>query len=126
MVIEDSTDADALRLAEEQLVVEKVDRTSTVRVSTRTVREDVEVAEHLRSVRAEITRIPIDRYVDAVPEIENRDGVMIIPVVEEVLVKRLVLREEVHIRQVAENQLHSETISLRSQIPVADRIKSTD
>lgn len=111
-----------LTLANEELVVETVDHRSTVRVSTRTVREDVAVEENLRSVQADIQRVPIGRYIDTVPAVEQRDGVTIIPVVEEVLVKRLLLREEIHVRQVEEDRVHRETVELRRQEPVAERL----
>ncbi len=109
-------------LAEERLVVDKVDHASTLRVSTRTVEHDVAVDEMLRSVRAEVTRVPIDRYVDSIPEIEERDGMMIIPVVEEVLVKRLVLKEELHVKMVSETTPHRETVKLRTQTPTVERL----
>ena len=119
---EHETHRDVLPLAEERLKVDKTVTTSTVRVSTRTVSQDVAVDEMLTSVRADVTRVPVDRVIETVPEIEERDGVTIIPVFEEVLVRQLVLKEELHVRMVSEPKPFSETVTLRSQEPVVERL----
>lgn len=117
-----SGDEAVLPIVEERLVVGKRERESIVRVSTRTRAEDVEVDETLVSLRADVRRVPVERFVDAVPEIEERDGVTVIPVVEEVLVKRLLLREELHVTQRRDEHRHRETVTLRTQDPVVERI----
>ena len=121
-----STPHKNVELAEEHLVVDKVDHTSTIRVSTRTVEHDVEVDEMLRSVLAEVERIPIGRYIDSIPEIEERDGLMVVPIVEEVLVKRLVLKAELHVKMVAKTTPHRETVTLRTQTPTVERLDGSD
>ena len=92
-----------------------------VRVRTVTREEEVEVAETLRSSLVEVERVPRDIYVDEVPEPREEDGVTIIPVIEEVLVRRLILREEVHLRRVEEEREVRETVTLRTQDPVIER-----
>ena len=87
-------------LVEETARVDKVVReTGRVLVST-------DITEQLQRVEAdlvhetfEVERIPRNEQVSAVPPVRQEDGVLIYPVVEEVLVveKRLVLREEVHL-----------------------------
>jgi Domain of unknown function (DUF2382) len=49
----------------------------------------------------EVTRVPVGREVDKAPSVRTVDGVVIVPVLEQVLVveKRLVLKEELHIRR---------------------------
>ena len=66
-------------------------------VSERT--ETVEVS--LFEERTEIERVAVNRTVDAPPVVRYEGDTMIVPVMEEVLVteKRLVLREELHIRK---------------------------
>ena len=113
---------ETVELAEEHVVVEKVDYVSTIRVSTKTAEHDVEVDEMLRSVHAEVTRVPVGRYIDSIPEIEERDGFLIVPVVEEVLVKRLVLKEVLHVRMVSATKPYQETVTLRTQTPTVERI----
>ena len=113
-----------LPVVEERLVVGKTARDSIVRVSTRTRSEDVDVDETLVSLKADVKRVSVERFVDEVPAIEERDGVTVIPVVEEVLVKRLLLREELHVTQVREERHHRETVTLRTQDPVVERLPS--
>ena len=113
--------AEAIRLAKEELVVEKRDVSSTVHISTRTVSEDVTVDEMLQQTSAEVVRVPIDRHVDEAPQIEQRGDTMVIPVFEEVLVKRILLREELHVKVVATQTPHRETVSLRRQEPIVER-----
>ena len=109
-------------VAEERAHVDVRDRVvGRVRVRTVTREEDVEVAETLRSSRVEVERVPRDVYVDEVPELREEDGVTIVPVIEEVLVRRLVLREEIHIRRVEEEREVRETVTLRTQDPVIER-----
>ena len=117
----EAIEREALPLAEERLVVDKAAHDRRVRVSTRTVEQEVAVDEMLTSVRAEVTRVPVDRVVESVPEIEERDGVTVIPVFEEVLVRQLVLKEELHVRTVTEPKPFKETVTLRSQEPVVER-----
>ena len=111
-----------LPIAEERARIETRDRiVGRVRVRTETREQDVEVAETLRSSHVEVERVPVDRFVDEVPEVREQDGVTIVPVMEEVLVRRLVLREELHVRRVEEEREHRETVTLRTQEPVVER-----
>lgn len=113
---------EVIPIAEERARIETRDRiVGRVRVRTETREEDVEVSETLRSSRVEVERVPVDRFVDEVPEVREEDGVTIVPVMEEVLVRRLVLREELHVRRVEEEREHRETVTLRTQEPVVDR-----
>ena len=107
---------------EERARIERRDRVvGRVRVTTRTREEDVELAETLRSSRVEVTRVPVEAFVDEVPEVREEDGVTIVPVMEEVLVRRLLVREEVHIRRVEEEREVRETVTLRTQEPEIER-----
>ena len=64
-----------------------------------------------------MTRVPIDREVDAVPSIRTEGDVTIIPVVEERIVVRcqLVLREEVHVRNLRAVSTVRVPVELRRQ-----------
>lgn len=116
----------SIPIVEERLNVDKLVRSNSFRVSARTHAANVDVDEVLRSVRADVERVPIDRFVDDVPQIEERDGVTVIPVIEEVLVRRLLLREELHVRQVVEERRHTETVTLRYQDPAVERIEDEE
>jgi stress response protein YsnF len=60
-----------------------------------------------------------------VPLVREEGEVTIIPIVEEVLVieKRLILKEEVHIRRVRVPDVHREVVTLRTQDVVVERTK---
>ena len=69
---------------------------------TKTVNEHTETVDvSLMEERTEIERVPVNRTVDTAPMVRHEGDAMIVPVMEEVLVteKRLVLREELHIRK---------------------------
>ena len=111
-----------LPVVEERASIAVRDRVvGRVRVSTQTREEDVELAETLRSSRVEVERVPVDTFVDEAPEIREEDGVTIVPVMEEVIVRRLMLREEIHIRRIEEEREVRETVTLRTQDAVVER-----
>jgi len=119
-------------------VVEEVASLSkrTVVTGTTTVDKHVHVHEQvisdtLRREGASVERIakgtPVDR--DHPPQTRIEDGVTIIPVFEEVLVveKRLVLKEELHIRPFVEDVPFQQTVSLRREdIVLTHRDAATD
>ncbi len=92
---------EALPIVEEHLKVDKR-RVETGRVRLRTVVDErlERVAEDLEREDVSIERVAVDQQVTQRPEIREENGVLIVPVCEEVLVieKRLVVKEELHIR----------------------------
>ncbi len=101
---------------EERLSVDKetvVD--GAVTVSTRTEVLD-EIAEaQLERQTVEVTRIAMNIEVAHAPDVRKEGDVMIVPVLEERLVKRLFLVEEVHIRQHITSEPVNVPVSLRKQ-----------
>lgn len=99
----------------------------TVRVRTVTSQHDRLVEEQLVHERVEIVRVPIGRVVDTVPDVRQDGDVTILPVVEEEIVvqKRLILKEEVHLRRVSVAEVHRETVILREQEAVIARIPAS-
>ena len=119
--------AAAIPVLEETLRVDKTG-SETDRVFIRTsVLERTEYTDlELHSGEATIARVPVDRVVDAPPAIRQEGDTIIVPVVEEIMVveKRLLLKEEIHIRrqQVVQHirqpvRLRSEEVSLERQPP---------
>jgi stress response protein YsnF len=107
----------------EEIVVQKRPRTTAVRVHTTTRERDETVEEVLTREAVEVERVVVDRFVDG-PEVVRTEGdVTIVPLHEEVLVveKRLVVREEVHIRTRAEPREVREHVRLRSQEAEVER-----
>jgi len=98
--------------------------TSRVRVRTETDVIQTVATGDLDGETIEITRVPVDAFIDAAPEIRVEGDLTILPVVEEVLVveKRLVLVEEVHIRRVPTRQAVEIPQTLRRQRAVVERI----
>ena len=97
----------------------------TGRVRVQTVTDTIEELAHADVQResVEVTRVPIDRMVETAPEIRTEGDVTILPVVEEVLMveKRLVLKEELHIRRRVETETVEVPVTLRKQRAVVER-----
>lgn len=84
----------------------------------KTVHERTElVDEPLLADEVEIERVAVNRIVDEAVPIRHEGDTMIIPLLEEVLVveKRLVLREEVHVRKLRKEVHDPQEIRLREE-----------
>jgi uncharacterized protein (TIGR02271 family) len=109
---------DALSIVEEELRVEKR-QVATGRVTVRTttdVSEEMARAT-LQGETVEVTRVPVNQEIDAAPSIRTEGELTIIPVVEEVVVieKRLVLKEEIHLRRTVSREDVAVPVKLRKQ-----------
>ncbi len=117
----DSTDI--LELAAERAVIgrRRVDwHRIVVRTETDTVEHTVEVP--LTRAEVQVTRVPMDRVVDSVPPVRTEGCVTILPVVEERLVRQLVLVEEIHLHRREVTEVARESIPLRRQRAVVEQI----
>ena len=117
-------DHDVLPIVEETATLSKRDVvTGRVKVHTRTGTQEELVSAALERTDVSVTRVPVDREIEEAPPIRTQGDVTIIPVVEEILVveKRLVLREEIHIRQTATTETVEVPVSLRKQEAVIDQ-----
>ncbi len=117
-----------LPLHEERVSVSKRVRKTLVRATRTTTQRTVAVDEGLAVEQVVVTRVPVGRVVDAIPPIREEDGVTIVPVVEEelVLVRRLVLTEEVRFERVRSTERHVETVVLRRQDVTVTRTVVTE
>lgn len=108
---------------EELSVAKRVVETARVQVSRVTHSHQQMVDELLQHEKVEVERVPIDRPIEAMPSIRQEGEVTIIPVVEEVLKveRRLVLKEEVHIRRTKQTERHQELVTLRRQEALVSR-----
>lgn len=97
--------------------------TGRVRVQTFTDTVEEIARADVQRETVEVTRVSIDRMVETAPEIRTEGDVTILPVVEEVLVveKRLVLKEELHIRRRVETETVEVPVTLRKQRAVVER-----
>ena len=114
-------------IAETARIDKRVVETGRVRVSTRTETTDQVMRETLRSDMVGVTRVAINRTLaegETPPVVREENGVTIIPVLEEILVveKRLVLKEEVHVRQTTAGEDVEMPVTLRRQHAVIERV----
>lgn len=111
---------------EDVLVTRRRTPGDTVRVAIVTREDQRPVDEELSHERVEIERVAVGRVVESVPPIRRDGDLTIIPVVEEVEVvvieRRLVLREEIHMRRIRVTERHRETVTLRRQEAEISRI----
>ena len=98
----------------------------TGRVKVHTVVETSEqmVREALSSQNVKVTRVPVDQPVEPAAGSRLPDEITIVPVLEEILVveKRLILREELHIKQEVSHETVEVPVSLRKQRAVVERV----
>jgi len=117
-------DPDVLPIVEETVTVGRRSvQSGRVRVSTVTERVDAIVETLLATSSVEVTRVPVGREIDTVPEIRTEGEVTVIPVVEEVpvVVRRLVLREEIHIKRHRSETSVEVPVQLRKQRAIVTR-----
>jgi uncharacterized protein (TIGR02271 family) len=117
---------EVIALAREELRVTRqvVDRGGVrVRVSVNERDEAVDVL--LREQDVQVERIPIGRVIEHPPETRQEGNTLVIPVVEEILVveRRLILREEIHIRRTERQRPARETARLRSEAAEVELIQ---
>lgn len=81
------------------------------------------VQASLQTETVEVTHVPVDREIGEAPQVRTENGVTIIPVVEEVLVveKRLILKEEIHIRHLIQTENVEIPVEVRKQRPEVER-----
>lgn len=103
-----------LRVSKERVETGRVTVTSTVES------QNVAILEQLVSTSISIERVPIDRLVDVAPDTRTEGNRMIVPVTEEVVVKRIRVIEEVHlIREDATSTFDQQVALRRMNVSVA-------
>ncbi len=100
----------------------------TVRVRTAVHTHEELVEEDVHHEHVSVSRVAIGRVVETVPDIRQEGDVMIIPVVEEEIVvqRRLILKEEIHVHRQKVAELYRETVVLRRENAVIERVPSVD
>lgn len=118
---------DTVRLLEEKATVGVRDVvTGRVRVSTHVESFDEAATADLTTDTVEVTRVPVGEPVGAtLPQMRTEGDVTIIPVFEEVLVveKRLMLKEELHIRKRTTVEAVTVPVTLRRQVAEVERVE---
>lgn len=103
--------------AEELEITKEQVTTGSVRVSKQVTERTETVAEPTVHEEVEIERVPVDRFVDAPPEVRVEGDITIIPVVEEVLVveKRIRVKEEIRVTRKRKEVKDRQQVNLRSE-----------
>lgn len=113
-----TTDHGRIERVEETAQIE-VERRETGGVRVRVLTDEAAESEalDLTDERVEVTRHPVGREIDRMPQIAEDGDVTVIPVVEEraVVVTRLYLVEEIHIRRTRTTRRVEVPVSLRRQ-----------
>ena len=114
----DVAPATRIELAEERIHVEKrLVESGRARVRVTVEEHDETIEALLMRQDLVIERVPIGTRIDAVPAVRREGDTVVIPVVEEIAVveKRLVLKEELHIRIDVTRQPETQTVRLRRE-----------
>lgn len=115
-------------LVEELEVQKRLVETGKVRITKVVHERETLVDEPLFQDTVAITRVPMQRVVDGPVPVREENGTTIISLVEEVLVveKRLMLREEIHIRTQRLETHQPQRITLRSEEVHVERVPRRD
>jgi uncharacterized protein (TIGR02271 family) len=116
-------------LVEEEMRLDKREVT-TGRVRIRTEVEEVQETARiaLDDQEVEVERVPVGRPVETAPAIRTEGDTTIIPILEEVVVveKRLVLKEELHVRRRHRTETVEVPITLRKQRATVERVAADE
>ena len=123
----DQSDRVRIPLAAERLRVgTRTRRTGVVRVRTLVERRVAVVDPPLRRQDVHIARRRIDRFVDVPPEVRREGDTLIVPVVEEIVVTRLKVVEEVRITMRRSIERRPQRVPLRRTRAIIDRFASNE
>lgn len=113
----------------EELTVDtvKVAR-SRVRVNKRVETREEVVDRPVVHEEVFVEHVPVNRIVDEPPGTREEDGVLIIPLIEEILVieKRLLVREEIRVSRRRTTTSTKQTITLRREVADIEREELND
>jgi len=116
-------DETVIPVIEEQVRVDKREKvTGRVQVRTELLTRTEHVETELLHQEVKMVRVPVNRPVEAVPEVRTEGDVTIFPVVEEVVIKQLFLKEEVHVFRERRTERHAEDVTLYRADVVSERL----
>jgi uncharacterized protein (TIGR02271 family) len=124
-VEETAVEETVVPVIEEELVTgTRAVKSGSVRVRKEVEHLQKEVEMPLTRDVTKVSRIPINREIESIPEPREEGDTLIIPVVEEEIVvrKRLVLKEEIHIRRSRVKERVTKTVTLDREHAVVERL----
>ena len=104
-------------VVEERLAIDKRSvETGRVRIRTVVTEKLARVNEELERDDVIIERVPVNEEVTEAPPIREENGVLIVPLLEEVVVveKRLVLKEELRVTRTRKRERVEQAVQLRT------------
>jgi uncharacterized protein (TIGR02271 family) len=115
-------------IAEELEVQKRVVETGKVRITKVVHEREVVVDEPLFCEEIEIEHVPIQRIVDGPIPVRYEDDTMIVSILEEVLVveKRLMLKEELHVRKRRVETHQPQQVTLRHEEARVERLHNEE
>ena len=117
----------SIPLVQENVTVEKrVVETGRVRIRSVVDEKLFRVAEDLERDDVSIERVAVNREITEPPQTREEDGVLVVPILEEVVIveKRLFLKEELRIRRTRKRQRVEEAVCLKSMHAEVERVPS--
>lgn len=104
-------------IAEEAAVSRRTVERGKIRLHKRVREREQIVDTETIEERVEVERVPINQTVDSPPEVRQEGDTLVFPVLEEelVVVKRLVLKEEVRVKRVRTSKREPRRVTLRSE-----------
>ena len=115
-------------IAEELAVQKRVIETGKVRITKVVHEREAVVDEPLLREEVEVERVPIQRMVDGPIPVRYEENTVIVSILEEVLVveKRLMLKEELHIRKRRVETHQPQQVTLRREEAHIERLSSPE
>lgn len=93
-----------------------------VRITKVVHKEEAVIDEPLLREEVEVKHVPINRFLDSPVAVRYEGDTMILPVVEEVIEKRLMLREELHITKRQVKVVEPQQVTLRREEVKVERV----
>ncbi len=111
-----------IELLQEELQISKRTETEKLYFSKEVITEDVRIPVELLREDITIEHVPKNIEIDSIPKIQISDDLTIIPVFEEVavVVKKLMLVEEIHIKKNKSSEVQVIQDSVRKEIFKSD------
>jgi uncharacterized protein (TIGR02271 family) len=103
-------------IEEEVIIDKKVVKKASIYIHKKVNTEDVLVEVPVTSDKFTIERIAVNKYLDTPPpEIRHEGDTIIIPVIKEVIVKRILLVEEIHMTKHVQKDIHKKKLTLKKE-----------
>jgi uncharacterized protein (TIGR02271 family) len=102
-------------ITEDAIIDRKVVEKGGIVIEKKVTGEEILLDIPLTSEEIRLERVPVNKYLDSRPENRYEGDTLIIPVIKEVMVKRLLLVEEIHITKEVHRINKQENITLKKE-----------